>query len=321
MLLVAALGYNLVACGAAETSGGAAETGPSAGEKLNVVATTTLVGDVVRSIGGEQIDLTVMLAPGINPHTYEPAPQDVKSVADADVLFANGVGYEGFMSALIENAGGEATVIEVSDGIMLLEFAGEHEDEHVEGGEEAEHAEDEHAEAFDPHVWFNPQNVKIWANNIERALSERDAANAASYKANADTYRTRLDELDTWAKGEVETIPAENRKLVTDHDTFGYLAAHYGFDLIGAVLPSVSSDAEPSAQQLADVIALIRENSVPAVFVSNEVNATLARQVGEDTGAKLIPVYVESLTTGGREADTYEAFMRYNIGRIVEGLK
>lgn len=314
------LGTLMSSCGAS----GQSATAEGGGTKLKVVATTSIVGDVVKLVAGDKADVTVMLAPGVNAHSYEPSPQDVKLVADADVVFSNGVGYEEFMRSLLENAGGDAQLVEVSEGIGLIAFEGEHEEEagHTEGEADHTEGEGEHAEGgSDPHVWFNPQNVKVWTANIARKLGEMDSANAATYTANAETYSATLDELDTWAKQQVAQIPQERRKLVTDHDTFGYLAQHYDFELIGEVLPSISSSAEPSAQQIADIIEIIRANNVPAVFVANEVNTSLAKQVSEDTGAKLVPVYVESLSETGGKADTYERFMRYNIASIVENLR
>lgn len=319
-VLTGSLALALAACGATSQATSAAGT---ANTKLRVVATTAIVGDVVRNVAGDLVDLTVLLGPGVNSHSYQPTPQDIKTVADADLVFMNGVGYEGFMDALIKNAGGDATIASVSDGIALLAFVGDEEghaedEAHADGTAEADHGEEG---SFDPHVWFNPQHVKIWVDTIEKQLRTADAGNAAAYATRATSYRATLDKLDQWAMQQISLIPQANRKLVTDHDTFGYLAQHYGFTLVGEVLPSISSAAEPSAQQLTAITDVIRANNVPAVFVSNEANPSLSKQVSQDTGAKLVFVYVESLSEPGGVADTYEAFMRYNIGQIVDGLK
>lgn len=283
------------------------------GEKLKVVATTTLVGDTVRSVAGELVDLTVLLAPGTEAHSYEPSPQDIAAVAGADVVFMNGIGLEGFMAPLLQNAGGSAKVVEVSEGIELIMRA----DEHTAGDE---HAEEEHERTADPHVWFSPANVEVWASAIARVLSELDAPNAPVYASNASTYRTKLQELDTWIKEQVARVPEARRVLVTDHDTFGYLADRYGFQLIGAILPNVSSSAEPTPQELVEIQNAVREHNVPAIFVASEASSALARRVAEDTGAKLVFVYVESLSAPGGPVDTYESFMRYNISAIVDAL-
>jgi ABC-type Zn uptake system ZnuABC Zn-binding protein ZnuA len=326
-----------------------AATSAASGEKLKVVATTSLVGDAVRRVAGDAVDLTVMLPIGTDTHSYEPTPQDVVAVAEADVVFMNGFGLEEFMERLIENAGGEPNVVSVSEGITSIAFEGEHDehsegehDEHAEGTAEAEgeHAEgehDEHAEGTaeaegehaeehahadgDPHVWFDPLNVATWARNIEQTLSELDAANAATYKANADVYEAELQSLDESIKSQFEQILEANRKLVTDHDTFGYLAERYGFELVGAVIPSFSSVAEPSPQELAELQEAVQQYNVPAIFISNEVSSSVTQRVAEDTGAELVFVYVESLSEEGGPADDYISFMQYNTSAIAEALK
>lgn len=280
--------------------------------KLNVVATTTLVGDTVQQVAGDLVHLTVLLPPGTDGHSYEPAPQDIAAVADAAVVFANGLGYEGFLQALITNAGGSTKVVEVSKDITPLTFAAE--GQHAEAGSAEGHG-------VDPHVWFDPRNVAAWTNVIAEQLSALDAANAPTYKANAGKYQAALQQLDDSLKAQFAQIPPERRKLVTDHDTFGYLADHYGFDLVGAVIPSTSSTAEPSAQEIAALEEAVKHYNVPAVFVANEVNASVARRITADTGIRLVQVYVESLSQPGGPADTYVAFMQYNATAIVNGLK
>lgn len=284
------------------------------GDKLRVVATTTIVGDVVAQVGGDAIDLTVLLPVGADPHVFDPSPQDMAKVADAGVIFANGAGLEAFLERLLENAGGNAEVVEVSEGIAFIEAA------HHEG--EAEPAGDEHHhEGVDPHTWTDPNNVLRWVDNIEAALVLHDSAHAAAYKANADAYRAQLRELDAWVRVQVAAIPAENRKLVTDHATFAYFAQRYGFELVGAVVPGYSTAAQPSARDLADLEDRIRSYGVKAVFVGSTVNPALAQRVAEDTGIKLAFLYTGSLTAPGGEADSYLSYVKYNVGAIVEGLR
>ncbi len=280
--------------------------------KPNVVATTTLVGDTVRRVAGDAVNLTVLLPPGTDGHSYEPTPQNIAAVADADVVFANGLGYEAFLQSLITNAGDAAKVVEVSKNITLLTFAAE--------GQRAEQSSDE-GHGVDPHVWFNPLNVASWTSVIADQLSTLDAPNATIYKTNAEKYQAELQQLDNALKAQFARIPPERRKLVTDHDTFGYLANHYNFDLVGAVIPSTSSTAEPSAQEIAALEEAVKKYNVPAIFVANEVNASVAERITTDTGTRLVPVYVESLSKSGGPADTYIAFMKYNAAAITNGLK
>jgi len=278
-------------------------------DKLNVVATTTIVGDVVRQVGGDAVALTVLLPVGTDPHTFDPSPQDMAKVADAGVIFANGAGLEAFLDRLLANAGGNADVVYVSEGLNLLEEHSQTEgDTHGHGG-------------ADPHTWTDPNNVLQWVDNIEVALVRLDPDHAADYKANAEAYRAQLRDLDAWVREQVSTIPAENRKLVTDHETFAYFAQRYGFEQIGAIVPGYSTAAQPSAQDLADLEDHIKTYGVKAVFVGSTVNPALAQRVADDTGVKLISLYTGSLTEPGGEADSYLDYVKYNVEAIVEGLK
>jgi manganese/iron transport system substrate-binding protein len=294
-LMILAFLMALTACGAARE-----------GKKLQAVATTTIVGDVVRAIGGDAIELKVLMPAETDPHSFEPTPQDAAAVADADVVFVNGIGLEVFLEPLLENAGSDAEIVVVSDGVELREFEGEHEHQH--GGD-------------DPHVWFDPNNVMVWVQNIEQTLSRLDAANAQAYAANARAYQTELQELDTWIKEQVAQVPEAGRRIVTDHDTFGYFANRYGFEMLGAVVPGYSTLAEPSAKELAELEDAIRDLGVKAVFVGNTVNPNLAQRVAGDTGTKLVFLYTGSLSQPDGPASNYFAYMRYNVAQMIDALR
>lgn len=299
------VGLLLAACG-----GGA----PAAGGRLKVVASTTIVGDVVAQVGGGLIELTVLFPPGADPHTFEPRPQDIAALSDAQVVVINGMGLEEALEPALE-ANVKGSIVHASEGIEVLAFEGEeHEGEEHEG-------EEHHHEGGDPHTWTDPNNVIVWAQNIAAALAEADPANAKAYRSNADAYIAALTELDGWIRAQVEQIPAERRKMVTDHLAFGYLADEYGLEQVGALIGSFSTNAAPSAQELAALEDKIKEQGVPAVFVGKTVNPELAEQVAQDTGVKLVHVYTGSLSAPGGEADSYLAFMRYNVNAIVEALK
>ncbi len=279
-----------------------------------VVATTTLVGDVVRQVGGDAIDLTVLLPVGADPHGFDPTPRDVATVADADVVFINGLDLEQFLDRLLQSAGDSAQIVAVSDGVTPIEGHEEHE------GEEHEAEEHEH-EGGDPHAWTDPNNVMIWTANIASALSQLDPANAAAYQANAEQYTEQLQALDAWIREQVALIPAADRKLVTDHALFSYFAQRYGFEQVGAIVPGYSTMAEPSAQELAALEDAIRTLGVQAVLVGKTVNPSLAQRVADDTGTRLIPIYTGSLSEPGGDAATYLDYIRYNVGAIVEALR
>ena len=280
-------------------------------DKPKVVATTTIVGDVVAQVGGDQIELNMLLPVGTDPHSFDPTPQDVAKVAEADVVFANGAGLEAFLDNLIESAGAQDKIVYVSAGIDFL----------ISDGEENEQEGQDHPHTgADPHTWTDPNNVMVWVQNIEQKLSQFDPEYAQLYTANAEAYRAKLEDLDTWIREQAALIPAENRKLVTDHTLFGYYAEEYGFEQVGALIPGYSTLAETTAQDLADIENAIRELNVRAVFVGNTINASLARRVAEDTGIQLIFVYTGSLGEPSGEAGTYLTYMRYNTTAFVNAL-
>lgn len=283
--------------------------------KLSVVATTTILGNVVKEIGGDQIDLTILLPTGVDPHSYQPTPQDIKLLTNSNLIFMNGAGLEEFMQRLIDNAliganHSSPKIISASDGINLrhLDSAQGQSGIDTQGG-------------TDPHVWFDPQNVIIWSQNIAETLSNADPANASLYQENQKAYQTKLEELDQWITQQIAQIPAQDRKLVTDHNDLGYFADKYGFDILGAVVPSFSTAAEPSAQELANLEQTIQDSGAKAVVVGTTVNANIEKRIAQDTNTKLITIYTGSLSEPGGEAATYLDFMRYDATAIVTGLK
>jgi ABC-type Zn uptake system ZnuABC Zn-binding protein ZnuA len=286
----------------------------STGEKLSVIATTNIVGDVVRQVGGDQIALITLMGIGIDPHSYVPTPSDSAAIHDAHVVFASGAGLESDLEQSFESAGGDAVRVYLSDGLRHRLTEGSFEEE--DAGHEHEHDEGE----VDPHVWFDVRNAIHWVEMIEQVLSALDPANAAAYQANAATYTQELKELDAWVVEQVAAIPQANRKLVTNHPSFGYLAGRYGLEQVGAVYP-VSPSAEPSAREIALLEDTIREYGVPAVFGESTVNPKLAQQVADDTGVELVALYSGSLGEPGSGAETYVLLIRYNVGAIVNALK
>ena len=283
-----------------------------AGEKLQVVATTNIVGDVVHQVGGEHIALITLMGIGIDPHSYVPSPADSAAIHDAHVVFANGAGLESDLERVFEAAGGAAAQVYLSDGLQHRLIGGALE----EAGDEHDHEEGE----IDPHVWFDVQNVILWVESIEQVLSALDPAHAAAYQANAASYTQELEELDAWVIEQVASIPEANRKLVTNHPTFGYLAGRYGLEQIGAVYP-FSPSAEPSARDIATLEDTIREFGVPAVFAESTVSPKLAEQVADDTGVKLVALYSGSLGGPGSGVETYIELIRYDISAIAEALR
>jgi ABC-type Zn uptake system ZnuABC Zn-binding protein ZnuA len=274
---------------------------------LKIIATTSLVGDVVSQIGGDKISLEVLLPLGTDPHSFSPTPRDASAITDASLVFANGAGLEEFLNPLLESVGGSDKVVEVSQGIQFRNIIDE------DSGS--------NKPVDDPHTWMDPNNVLIWADNIVRALSEQDPENAEYYRANGQAYQVKLMELDGWIQSEVSTIPEENRKIVTEHLIFGYFADRYGFSQVGAIIPGFSSLAEPSAQDIAQIEDSIISMGVKAIFLSVGVNANMAQPIADDTGTRLVFLYMHSLSDKGGEADNYIDFMRYDVSSIVDALK
>lgn len=298
----------LTACGAANVP--EVDTGT-----LNVVATTSIVADVVANVGGDAVNVQILLPVGADPHSFEPSPQDIAKVADAEIVFANGAGLEAFIDHLLESADATDKIVEVSKGIELLAHPNAAvEDDHEEG-------EDHDHEMGDPHTWTDPNNVLVWVQNIEAALSKADPANAETYAANAAAYTAELEEMDAWIREQIAQIPAENRKIVTDHQLLGYYIEEYGLEMAGAIVPGYSSLSEPSAQELAAIEDAIRETGVQAVFVGNTVNSNLAERVSEDTGVKLVFFFTGSLSPADGDAPTYLDYLRYNTNAFVTALK
>jgi len=260
------------------------------------------------------VDVQILLPEGTDPHSFDPTPQDIAKVADADIIFANGVGLEAFIEDLLASADAEERIVEVSEGIQLLE--------HPE--DEAEHNEEEHDHAEhkgDPHTWTDPNNVIIWVDNIKSELIDAEPENATTYTANAEAYISKLNEVDAWIREEISKIPPENRKIITDHRLLGYYVEEYGLEMAGTIIPGYSSLSEPSAQELAEIEDLISKLGVKAIFVGNTVNPNLAERISEDTGTKLVYFYTGSLSPAGGEAETYLDYLRYNTNAFVNALK
>jgi zinc/manganese transport system substrate-binding protein len=270
---------------------------PASAETLKVVASFTVLADVVKQVGGEHVKVTSLVGPNGDPHEFEPSPADAKSLNAAKVTFVSGEGLEGWMDRLISASGYKGRPVIVSEGINTRTMK-----------------EDGQA-VTDPHVWNSPVNVKVWVANIEKALSAADPADAAAFKANAEAYTKTLDQLDAYARSKFATIPADRRKVLTSHDAFGYFGREYD---VGFLAPlGVSTESEASAADVAKLIEQIRTEHVKTYFIENSNDHRLVTQVASATGAE--PggeLYVESLSDAKGPAPTYEKMFRYNVNQI-----
>ena len=283
----------LTACGSASTS---------SDSSLNILASTTFLADIAQSIAGDRVEVTSLLPVGADPHAYQAAPADVAKIAESDLLILNGLEYEHFIESLLENSGGERLVIEATTGLSPNVDAG------------SEHG-------VDPHMWLDPNLVVTYVENIRNGLIDVDPDSADIYKTNADAYIVQLKNLDAWIVEQVSTIPVERRLLVTNHEAAGYFAERYGFEVAGSVIPSFSSNAAPSAKEMAGLIDEIKKLNVPVIFLDIADNNTLAQQIADETEVMIVgDLHLESLTEGAPAA-TYIDMMKYNVSRIVEALK
>jgi ABC-type Zn uptake system ZnuABC Zn-binding protein ZnuA len=310
-VILTILALALTACGGQSTS--------SSGTADPVIlASTTFLADITRHIVGDRVQVESLLSVGADPHSYQPTPQDVTRIAESDMLIFNGIEYEHFIEPLLENAGGERLIITASDGIEPREMEDHEGEEHAE---EEESSEGHEHEAGDPHMWLDPNLVVIYVENIREGLTHLDPDGAAEFQSNADAYIAELKNLDAWINEQVSQIAPERRLLVTNHEALGYFADRYGFTIIGAVVPSVSTDASPSAGQMAELIDLVKSSGAPAIFLDEVENPALAQQIAEETDVKVVEdLHLESLIDGAPAA-TYLDMMKHNVTRIVEALK
>jgi manganese/iron transport system substrate-binding protein len=285
----------------------------SPGEKLRVVVTTSILGDVVTNVAGQEIEMEILLPAGEDPHSFQPTPQDLRTISDAHVVFINGLGLESFLDNILESLGGQLTIVSLSERVPARELdAHEIDDSHA------------HSEAlgdFDPHVWLDPGNVEIWVDNIALALSTLDPDHAAHFTASAQEYLAALEDLDAWIQDQITSVPENNRELVTDHFALGYFADRYGFEILGAVIPSFSTDAEASAQQLAALQVEIQAVNAPALFVNVGSNPTVSAQLASDLDLQLVSLYIGTLSDAEGPAASYLDLMHYNVEALVAALQ
>jgi manganese/zinc/iron transport system substrate-binding protein len=296
-------------CGGPSTGSVASATGAS--QRLRVVATTGPVGDAVRRIGGDRVDLAVLMGPGIDPHLYKELPSDLQRLDAADVVFYNGLHLEGRMADVLERLADRKTVVALAD--WLLESDDPRLIKHDGGGGLA-----------DPHVWHD---VALWSDCVRRvadALAERDPAGAAVYRANADALRSELAELDAEARASLAKVPRERRVLVTAHDAFAYFSRAYGLESLG--LKGISTEDEVDLGRLEQVVEQLVERRVPAVFVETAVAPRVVRALLEPCAARGHSVqiggelYADALGPRGSGADDYAGMIRANVATIVGGL-
>ena len=365
----------LIACGSGST------TEDPSSDKINVLATTPMLGDFVNEIGGDNINLTILMPPEADPHTYDPSPQDASKIADADIVFYVGLKYEpAALVKLLENTlDNEAVLVEVGESINPIEFSEEghddhddeeghddhddeeghddhddeeghddhddeeghddhddeeghddHDDEEGHDDHDDEEGHDDHDDeeghddhkghdhgAEDPHFWFDPLRVVMAVELMMNQLIELDPSNSEAYKTAADAYISELNELDSTVSALIETVPSKNRKLITTHESLGYLEARYGVEVLTTIIPSLTSADEISPAELVDVLDVIEDNNIKVIFVESEAPSVYADTIAAEANIKTVTgLWVETL----RENQSYGDWLIENVGLIVENL-
>jgi zinc/manganese transport system substrate-binding protein len=267
-------------------------------ERLNVVASFSILGDLVRNVGGERVSVTTLVGPNSDVHVYSPTPADAKKVADAKLVFINGLGLEGWLPRLVQSAGGKASIVTATAGIAPLTL-----------GSDA-----------DPHAWQSVANAKIYVGNIRDALVAADPASAELLRSQADAYLAKLDALDREVRAAMAQIPESRRRVISTHSAFGYFAAAYGVEFIAPI--GVSTESEASARDIARIITQVRSAKIPAVFLENMSDPRLIRRISAETGAKVGgTLYSDSLTAEKGDAPTYIDMVRHNIKALTSALR
>lgn len=277
--------------------------------KLPVVATFSILGDIVSNVGGDRVTVKTLVGPNGDAHVYSPSPADAKTVADAKVVVTNGLGFEGWLARLIKSSNTKAPNIVASKGIKPRKLAGGHSHDHDHG----------HA-GGDPHAWQSVANVKTYVVNIRDGLTAADPAGKATYEANAAAYLAKLDALDREVRDTISKIPPERRKIITTHDAFGYFKDAYGMDFIAP--QGVSTDSEASARDVARIITQVKKQKIPAVFLENISDPRLLTRIASETGAKVGgTLYSDALTDEKGPAPTYIDLIRHNIRTLSAALQ
>jgi zinc/manganese transport system substrate-binding protein len=272
--------------------------------KIKAVATISIIGDLVRNVGGDRLEVTTLVGPNGDAHVYSPTPGDAKELAAANIVFVNGLGLEGWMTRLVTAAVPKAPMIVVSNGVTPRKMP----DEDSPG-----------KTVIDPHAWQSVAEARIYIANIRDGLAAADPAGKAVYAANAQAYLGKLDQVDKEIRAAIAGIPADRRKIITTHDAFGYFGAAYGMSFIAP--EGVSTDAEPSAKDVARIIRQIKKQKIPAVFLENITDPRLMQQIARETGARIGgKLYSDALSEPAGPAGTYIDMMRHNARELTKAL-
>jgi manganese/iron transport system substrate-binding protein len=289
-------------CSAVDDAAGGSSGPTPVPDAIDVVATTTVLADLVRQVGGAQVDVTSLVPPGGEVHTFDPTPADIARVADADLIVTNGLGLDDWVAELAGDSGSRASIVTLGEDLAGVTY--------LEGGGQAG--------TVNPHLWMDVGNAIGYVERIGEQLAAVDAAHASVYETGAASYDERLSALDNSAREQIGAIPAERRKVVSFHDAFPYFAEAYGLEIVGTVIDAPGQD--PSAGEIADLIDSIRASGAAALFGEAQFNPQLAQTIADEAGIAVVTdLYTDSL--GGPPADTYEGMIRWDVERVVDALQ
>jgi ABC-type Zn uptake system ZnuABC Zn-binding protein ZnuA len=285
-------------------------TPSTASSDIKIVVIESFLADISSNVIGDLASVDVLIPPGVDPHSFEPTPQDVVKITSCDVLIINGAGLETWLKPILQNVPSSTVIITASQGIAFRTKQVT-ETSTITGSVDS-----------DPHFWMDPTNVIQYVSNIRDGLANMKPEWSATLQQNANTYIAQLHDLDSWIKDQVGSLPDADRLLITNHDDLGYFADRYGFQVIGSIIPSFSTDASPSAQSLASLENSIKQMGIKAIFIEAGANAQMAIQIAADTGIKVVSnLYTHSLTGPSGPAPTYIQMMKYDTDLIVQNLK
>lgn len=280
-------------------------------EGLKVVASFSIIGDFASNVGGDQIELTTLVGPNGDAHVYEPRPADASAMGKAQVVLVNGLGFEGFLSRLVEASGTNAKVVELTKGIEPLKMR--------ESETHDDHEEDHHHGDYDPHAFQSIGNAKIYVENIADAFCAADAAGCETYRNNAAAYTAKLDAADAEVKEAIASVPADKRVVITSHDSFGYFEKAYGLTFLAP--EGISTEAEASAADVAKLIRQVKADKAAAILLENITNPRLVEQIANETGLKIGgTLYSDALSGPDGDAATYIDLMRHNVTAIKDAV-
>jgi len=303
-------------CGRTERKAESAWSYPE-GERLRVAASTTIVGDVVRQVGGDAIDVVVLFPIGADPHDYPLRPRDMALASEADMIVINGGGLEGNLPRMLQAVGERGQILDLSQSLADTSHLRARHAQHHHHSEDGECV---HGHEGDPHYWMDPHHVLVWTDTIARALIEQLPEQSDAIMQRAIAYAANLMELDLWIQEEIERIPPEQRYVITDHQMLGHFSLRYGFRDEGSIIRSISTAAQPSAREMATVINTLKRLDARALFVGDTVAPDIAERIARDTGARVGVLLTGSLTDANGPGPDYIAYMKYNVNQLVRTL-